>query len=70
MRWQPNLLEVGLDSAESKRIAAWDPYDQIERADWFDAEYMFGVTGGFEVVIGNPPYIQLQKNAGQIEKVV
>ena len=63
------LLEVGLDSTESERIAAWDPYDQIERADWFDAEYMFGVTDGFDVVIGNPPYIRLQKDAGRLRRL-
>ena len=63
------LLEVGLNSAESERIAAWDPYDQIERADWFDAEYMFGVSDGFDIVIGNPPYIQLQKDAGRLRRL-
>ena len=29
-------------------------------ADWFDAEYMFGIDDGFDVVIGNPPYVQIQ----------
>ena len=27
-------------------------------ADWFDPEWMFGITDGFDVVIGNPPYIE------------
>ena len=27
---------------------------------------MFGVTDGFDVVIGNPPYIQLQKDNGRL----
>ena len=34
------------------------PYDQNAHADWFDAYYMFGVDGGFDVVIGNPPYVE------------
>ena len=55
------LLGIGLDSADSARIAAWDPYDQNEKADWFDAEYMFGVSDGFDIVIGNPPYISHDK---------
>ena len=50
--------------AESEKVSQWDPYDQNAKADWFDREYMFGVTDGFDIVIGNPPYIQLQKNGG------
>ena len=52
--------------AESEKISQWDPYDQNAKADWFDREYMFGVTDGFDIVIGNPPYIQLQKNGGRL----
>ena len=32
-------------------------------------EYMFGIVDGFDVVIGNPPYIQLQKNAGALGRL-
>ena len=54
--------------SEAHKIAQWNPYDQNAHADWFDAEYMFGVQGGFDVVIGNPPYIQLQKDGGRLGK--
>ena len=60
------LLELGYQAAAADKIANWDPYDQNAGADWFDPEYMFGVDAGFNVVIGNPPYIQLQKNAGEL----
>ena len=30
---------------------------------------MFGITDGFDVVIGNPPYIQLQNNSGELSKL-
>ena len=41
---------------DARKIAGWKPYDQNARADWFDPEWMFGITDGFDVVIGNPPY--------------
>ena len=53
------LLGFKLDDA--KAVANWDPYDQNARAAWFDPEWMFGVADGFDVVIGNPPYIRGEK---------
>ena len=58
----------GFNTSAAEIIAAWDPYDQNACADWFDAEYMFGVSDGFDVVIGNPPYIQLQRDGGQARR--
>ena len=52
----------------AKEIAAWNPYNQNAIAGWFDPEWMFGVKGGFNVVIGNPPYIQLQREHGKLSK--
>ena len=63
------LVKVGLQADAADRIAKWDPYDQNASADWFDAEYMFGVSDGFDIVIGNPPYIQLQKNGGELGRL-
>ena len=62
------LESAGLPQDDAHKIAQWDPYDQNAKADWFDAEYMFGITEGFDVVIGNPPYIQLQKNKGELRR--
>ena len=53
-----SLAASGLDADHAKRVAAWDPYDQNAHADWFDPQYMFGVSDGFDVVIGNPPYVE------------
>jgi adenine-specific DNA-methyltransferase len=50
------LKDDGWDSATAKKLSAWDPYDQNAHADFFDNEWMFGLTEGFDVVIGNPPY--------------
>jgi len=56
---------------ESEKLALWDPYDQNVTSTFFDPEWMFGVKDGFNLVIGNPPYIQIQKfPAAQKEKWV
>jgi adenine-specific DNA-methyltransferase len=44
----------------ARMLAQWDPYDQNASAPFFDPEWMFGIRDGFDIVIGNPPYIQLQ----------
>ncbi len=46
---------------EAEKIAAWDPYDQNAAAEFFDPVWMFGVRGGFDIAIGNPPYIRQEK---------
>ena len=63
------LKHFGMPADDAERIARWDPYDQNATADWFDSEWMFGITDGFDVVIGNPPYIQLQKEGGRLGKL-
>jgi len=47
-----------IDAADS--LAGWDPYNQNQSSSFFDAEWMFNITSGFDVVIGNPPYINVQ----------
>ena len=54
---------------DARKIASWKPYDQNAKADWFDPEWMFGVRDGFHVVIGNPPYVQLQKAGGRLGRL-
>ena len=63
------LKRFGMLADDAEKIARWDPYDQNATADWFDSEWMFGITKGFDVVIGNPPYIQLQKEGGRLGKL-
>ena len=45
---------------DAKQLAAWNPYDQNAVSPFFDPEWMFGVADGFDIVIGNPPYLRIQ----------
>ena len=51
---------------DAKQLASWNPYDQNAVSPFFDSEWMFNISNGFDVVIGNPPYIQLQKDGGKL----
>ncbi len=51
------LKRDGFPDETTEKIANWDLYDQNATADFFDPEWMFGVRDGFDVVIGNPPYL-------------
>lgn len=53
---------VGND--EARQLASWDMFDQNVSSPFFDSEWMFGVKDGFDIVIGNPPYISYYSNTG------
>ena len=47
--------------SEAELLAQWDMFDQNASSSYFDAEWMFGVKDGFDIVIGNPPYVDYRK---------
>jgi hypothetical protein len=56
------LLQAdGWPKATADQLAGWDPYNQNTHATFFDSEWMFGVRDGFDIVIGNPPYVRPHK---------
>ena len=65
------LQSNGMDTPELRKqahnIAEWDPYNQNNAAKFFDPEWMFGIKDGFDIVIGNPPYISLEKIKGELK---
>jgi hypothetical protein len=59
----------GWETATARKLATWNPYDQNAWAGFFDAEWMFGIADGFDIVIGNPPYVRIQ-NIAENEAVI
>ena len=79
------LRQNGLPADSAKALAVWDPYNQNQAATFFDPEWMFGsneaqeqanpaATGesekGFDIVLGNPPYVRIQTLKRQNPKLV
>lgn len=48
----------------AQKIKHWNPFDDSKASSFFSPTWMFGIDKGFDVVIGNPPYVQMQKNNG------
>ena len=55
------LIKDGWGEKTANKVASFDIFDQNASADWLDPEWMFGVTDGFDIVIGNPPYVRQEK---------
>lgn len=55
------LKSGGFPSESAEKLANWKPYEQNAVADFFDSEWMFGLGDGFDVCIGNPPYVRQEQ---------
>ncbi|MDX2127415.1 MAG: Eco57I restriction-modification methylase domain-containing protein [Chloroherpetonaceae bacterium] len=42
------------------RLDVWDPFNDSIPSPFFDKNWMFGISKGFDVIIGNPPYLRIQ----------
>jgi adenine-specific DNA-methyltransferase len=47
------------DADVYQRLLEFSPFEDTS-CTWFDAWWMFGVEGGFDIVIGNPPYVDIK----------
>ncbi|MFC1875492.1 Eco57I restriction-modification methylase domain-containing protein [Chloroflexota bacterium] len=47
-----------------KKLSEWNPFS-YDSSKWFDPEWMFGVNGGFDIVIANPPYSDSRAMVGR-----
>lgn len=67
--FKSRLAAAGATSDLYNILSDWDPFKH-DKTEWFDSEWMFGVDN-FDLVIANPPYVQIQKFKGQhIQKVL
>lgn len=47
---------IGVGKAElTQKLTNWEPFSH-KSTSWFDPEWMFGISTGFDLVIANPPY--------------
>jgi len=51
----PVLMEI------AKKIKHWNPFDDSKASPFFSPTWMFGIDKGFDVVIGNPSYVEHKK---------
>ena len=56
LMFQTTLDLSKMASARYQALFQWKPFSN-EMTPWFDAEWMFGIKDGFDIVIGNPPYL-------------
>lgn len=51
-----------------QKLLEFNPFED-KSCTWFDAWWMFGVKDGFDIVIGNPPYVQVKQIEPHFKKV-
>lgn len=54
-------LRSGVLDDRGEQLRTFNPFDSEAISQFFDAELMFGVEKGFDVIIGNPPYVNIEK---------
>jgi hypothetical protein len=51
------------DDTRTKQLKSFDPFKNSKPAEFYDNNQMFGIGNGFDIVIGNPPYVQVKKTS-------
>jgi len=68
---QNEMFKKGIENratgSRTTLLSSWNPFS-YKQSDWFDPEWMFGIKQGFDIVIANPPYVQIQKYSGKQEQ--
>lgn len=48
------------DAVVYQKLLEFNPFEDAS-CSWFDSWWMFGIEDGFDIVIGNPPYVGISK---------
>lgn len=48
------------DDKRTDQLRSFNPFNNSLVADFFDSNFMFGIEYGFDICIGNPPYIHFE----------
>lgn len=68
LKTRNELIKIlGKDKAysfDAPLMVAYDPYNPLNVSPFFDVEWMFGFAG-FDIIIGNPPYIRIHKQVSK-----
>ena len=69
-KYSKELISNGSISEDSAlKLANWDMFNQNTSSSFFDVEWMFGLKKGFDIIIGNPPYIRRTNIPSQDKKI-
>lgn len=81
-KWKERLIELRAEMAKklvdngffttdaANQLASWDMFDQNTSASFFDADWMFGIKDGFDIVIANPPYGYIFKQVSYLSELL
>ncbi|MBD3799765.1 MAG: Eco57I restriction-modification methylase domain-containing protein, partial [Epsilonproteobacteria bacterium] len=50
-------------------LVDYDPFNPLSVAGFFDSDFMFNIKDGFDIVIGNPPYIKEYTNKKAFDRI-
>lgn len=56
-----NGMNGMFSSDREKQLKTYQPFNAENTAAFFDPQIMFGIENGFNIVIGNPPYVRHEK---------
>lgn len=59
---------LGSEELTSTDIMLYNPFDPVSVAPFFDSDFMFNIKDGFDIVIGNPPYVSVKGLSPKIKK--
>ena len=55
-------------ASDLQNLVNWDPYNQNAVSPFFDYNWMYGIEDGFDIVIGNPPYVSTKNISDAMKK--